>query len=272
MKLRNFIYTLPIAAAAFILAACNDVAEDDRFIYVKPADVNRAVLIEDFTGQQCSNCPMATDEIESLVEQYGDTAVIAVGIHSGPLGFAGSSTQIGLMTDTGNEYFDHWGVTTQPAGIINRTTRPLEYTDWATAVRNEISKPATLSMEINNSYDESSRRLDIIVSSFGTNGTTTGKLQVWLIEDGITAIQTMPASQGGGNNFNYVHNHVFRAAVNGTWGDDFSVAENNSVNNDFTYTLPADWKAENVSVVAFVYNNSGVQQVTKKAIITTEQE
>ena len=102
MKLRNFIYTLPIAAAAFILAACNDVAEDDRFIYVKPADVNRAVLIEDFTGQQCSNCPMATDEIESLVEQYGDTAVIAVGIHSGPLGFAGSSTQIGLMTDTRN--------------------------------------------------------------------------------------------------------------------------------------------------------------------------
>ena len=272
MELRKFIYALPIAAAAFAFAACNDVAEDDRFIYVKPADVNRAVLIEDFTGQRCSNCPTATDEIENLVEQYGDTAVIAVGIHSGPLGFAGSSTQVGLMTDIGNEYFEHWGISTQPAGIVNRSSGILQWSEWATAVRTEIAKQATLSVEISNSYDESSRRLDISVSSLGTNGTTIGKLQVWLVEDGITAIQTMPVSQGGGNNFDYVHNHVFRAAVNGTWGDDFTLAESETVTDDFTYTLPIDWKAENVSVVAFVYNDSGVQQVAKAAIINNEDE
>ena len=238
---------------------------------MKPADVNRAVLIEDFTGQMCSNCPTAANEIENLVGQYGDTAVIAVGIHSGPLGFAGSSTLVGLMTDTGNEYYDHWGVTTQPAGVVNRSSGLLQWSEWATAVRNEISKQATISMEISNSYDESSRRLDISVASLGTNGATTGKLQIWLVEDGITALQTMPASMGGGDNPNYVHNHVFRAAVNGTWGDDFTLAEGESVANSFTYTLPSDWQAENVSVVAFVYNDSGVQQVTKAAIINNEE-
>lgn len=269
MKLHNLIYAAFVFASAFSIAACNDISEDDRFIYVKPADVNRAVLIEDFTGQLCSNCPTAADEIENLIEQYGDTAVIAVGIHSGPLGFEGYGDNIGLLTVTGDEYFYHWGITTQPAGIVNRSSGVLGYSEWATAVRNEISKLSTLKMKVSNVYDEGSRTLDICVSSFGTNGTTKGKLQVWLVEDGITALQTMP---NGSENLNYVHNHVFRAAVNGTWGDDFTVAENESVDNDFTYNIPVEWKPENVSVVAFVYNDSGVQQVTKASIINNYDE
>lgn len=268
MRHLKLIYSTALCALAFAFAACNDISEDERFIYVKPADVNRAVLLEDFTGQLCSNCPTAANEIENLVKQYGDTAVIAVGIHSGPMGFEGFGDNIGLLTETGDEYFYHWGITTQPAGIINRSSGILEWSEWATSVRNEISKQASLSMEVNNVYDESGRTLDISVSSLGTSGTTNGKLQVWLVEDGITAFQTM---LDGSENMNYVHNHVFRAAVNGTWGDDFNLGEGESVTNTFTYNIPTDWNPENVSVVAFVYNDSGVQQVVKSAIMNNEE-
>ena len=69
---------------AVLMTSCDEVETQDRLIYVEPPEVSRAVLIEDFTGQYCVNCPRATEEIERLVEEYGDTTVIAVAIHSGP--------------------------------------------------------------------------------------------------------------------------------------------------------------------------------------------
>ena len=77
MKIKVYITLL---LATLLMQACGDIAEEDRLIYVKPAAVERSVLIEDFTGQRCVNCPNAADEIAKLHEQYGD-AIIAVSIH-----------------------------------------------------------------------------------------------------------------------------------------------------------------------------------------------
>ena len=70
----------------------------------------------------------------------------------------------------------------------------------------------------------------------------------------------------GSTNKEYVHNHVFRATVNDTWGDDVTVNEGKTTEKQYEYTLPEKWNAEKVSVVAFVYDNNEVQQVTKKAV------
>ena len=75
------------ALATLAFVACSHIDEEDRLIYVKPAAAQRCVLLEDFTGQRCINCPKANDEIHALQEQYGADTVIAVAIHSGPLGF-----------------------------------------------------------------------------------------------------------------------------------------------------------------------------------------
>ncbi len=64
--------------------------------------MGRAVLIEDFTGQKCVNCPNGTTLINDIVETYGEDNVIAVGIHSGPLSKDGED---GLATETGNDYY-----------------------------------------------------------------------------------------------------------------------------------------------------------------------
>ena len=70
--------------AAMMAVGCDEVDENDRLIYVKPQAVGRNVLIEDFTGQRCVNCPNASEEIARLQREYGADTVIAVGIHSGP--------------------------------------------------------------------------------------------------------------------------------------------------------------------------------------------
>lgn len=273
MKLKNIFLGVATAAMAMAAASCSNIDEGDRLIYVKPAEVGRAVLIEDLTGQRCINCPDGNDIITDIIKTYGEDNVIAVGIHCGPLGFAGNSKRVGLMTDTGVEYYKYWANGTnlgQPSAIFNRKKGPSDnFNNWAAEVGLIISEKANLSVNIANAYDAKTRKLTTKVGAFGVNGTVSGKLQVWIVEDGIKAMQLMP---DGSANQEYIHNHVFRAAVNGTWGEDITVKEGETTSNDYSYVLPETWNADNISVVAFVYNGNGVENVAKKHIVEHEEE
>lgn len=273
MKIKNLFLGVATAAMAMAAASCSNIDEGDRLIYVKPAEVGRAILIEDFTGQRCVNCPTGTEIINGIVSTYGEDNVIAVGIHSGPLGFAGNSKTVGLMTDTGNEYYTHWDKENkmgQPWVIFNRKTSPdSHYNNWAAMVSTIISEKANLSVKIDNAYDAATRTLTTKVGADGVNGTVNGKLQVWIVEDGVKALQMMP---DGKSNKEYIHNHVFRAAVNGTWGEDVTVKEGETTTKQYQYVLPEAWNADNIAVVAFVYNDGGVENVAKKHLVEHEGE
>lgn len=273
MKIKNLFLGVATAAMAMAAASCSNIDEGDRLIYVKPAEVGRAILIEDFTGQKCINCPTGTEIINSIVETYGEENVIAVGIHSGPLGFAGNSKTVGLMTDTGNEYYTRWDKENkmgQPWVIFNRKTSPdSHYNNWAAMVGTIISEKANLSVKIANAYDAATRTLTTTVGADGVNGTVNGNLQVWIVEDGVKALQMMP---DGSANKEYVHNHVFRAAVNGTWGEDVTVKEGETTTKQYSYVLPEAWDADKIAVVAFVYNDGGVENVAKKHLVEHEGE
>ena len=253
--LKRYTYYI-IGSICLMLAACDYIAEDEQLIYEKPEPAKRVVLLEDFTGQRCSNCPTATDVIEQLQEAYGD-ALVAVGIHGGPLAFAGNARVIGLKTETGDLYYNHWKLEYQPVGLINRHA-PVNYTDWATIVKEELAKPAPLHLVGNAALEGDVITIKIKVE--GTDGTTEGKLQVWVLEDGIKALQVMP---DGSANQEYIHNHVFRTAVNGIWGEDICVKEAETVERTMTQALDQNWNKDKLSIVAFVYNNSGVQQAAK---------
>lgn len=243
------------ALLTLTMSACSHIDESDRLIYVKPADVKRRVLLEDFTGQRCVNCPKASDEIKALQEQYGEDHVIAVGIHSGPLGFYTKSDYLGLSTEVGDEYYDHWALEYQPVGLIDRGA-PLEYTAWNARIREELEKTAPVEIDIE--LHQNDNQLTVQAEVMGIDGTTSGRLQLWLTEDGITAFQMMP---DGTRNMEYIHRHVFRAAINGTWGESVSVAEGETITTkDYLFTIPEGWNADRLSVVAFVYNDQGVLQ------------
>jgi hypothetical protein len=251
---------------ATLLCACSHIDTDERLIYVKPEAAKRAVLLEDFTGQRCVNCPLGADVISQLQQEYGDSLVIAVGIHGGPLGFAGTAAAVGLATPLGDEYYNHWQLEYQPVGLVNRHGAT-NYTDWARAVRAELAKTAPLTMQVKAEMSETeagdNRSIDITVSMLATDGTVRGRLQVWVVEDSIQALQMMP---DGSVNREYVHNHVLRAAVNGTWGDDYTASKGDSWSHSFTQAVPSNWNRQKLSVVAFVYNDQGVEQVVKTIV------
>ena len=239
------------------LIAVDDVHTDTPIDTLKTAIKN--VLLEDFTGQRCSNCPTGTEVIEQLQEIYGER-LIAVGIHGGPLGFKGTATVLGLATDVGDEYYSHWQLEYQPVGLVDRHGA-VNYTEWAKAVRDEMALTSDVKMEVQAIFDGS--KIDITVMEEAYNDYT-GMLQVWLLEDGITAIQTMP---DGTNNRNYVHNHVLRTPVNGVWGEAITIGKGEQKSRSYQQAVDEAWNAANLSIVAFVYNDSGVMQAAKRQVI-----
>lgn len=254
--MRKSFFTFPLSLFILMLAGCSHIDEDERLIYVPPVDATRAVLIEDFTGQRCANCPNAAAEIARLQEQYGHETVVAVAVHGGPLAFAGNARNIGLSTPLGDEYVKHWGVAnTLPKGYVNRLGTPSNPDKWGTLVREATALPAVVELEATTTVKAGT--INIVVRTLGLENVS-GKLQVWLTESGITAMQSMP---DGSTNREYVHNHVLRAAVNGAWGTDISLHQGEYSTQEFEYTLADDWDESNMAVVTFVYNDSGVLQV-----------
>ena len=256
-KIKYCVWTM--LAMMVALVACDNIPEDERLIYVKPAAVSRTVLIEDFTGQRCVNCPNATDAIELLIEQYGDSGVIAVGIHSGPFSKNPNGTTLPLWTAEGDEYFSHFGAEQQPSGMVNRL-KVSDYVEWGAQVHTEIQKPAPLSINLEVELDEEARQLSVSSTMMATDGNVNGKLQLWLVEDSIVSPQYMP---DGKPVRDYVHNHVFRQSINGTWGEDITIPEGDTQVAFSSLDIGEAYDINHMSVVAFVYNNNGVLQATK---------
>lgn len=258
------IFPLILVLVAIVFASCDMVNEDNRYIYVKPKPIGRAVLIEDFTGQRCPNCPKAHEEIEKLQAQYGANNVIAVAIHSGPLAIFPIRNIIGLRTKLGDEYYKTFGVSVEPTGMVDRRGGILNYPSWAGAVNTELQRTAPVGIKLSISYDNTTRKATVDVDASGVENVA-GKLQLWIVEDGIKCRQDMP---DGTVKPDYVQNNVLRAAVNGTWGTDISVKEGETVKQSFTTDISEKWNADKVAIVAFIYNDGGgVLQVVRKSII-----
>lgn len=258
---KYYIYIIGITAAMF--TGCSEIDEADRLIDVEGVTAQRTVLLEDFTGQMCSNCPNAHEIAATLHEEYGENLVV-VSIHAGGLGIpvVNNTPYEGLMQPIGDEYADKFGVDVYPSGLVNRKGGVVSETSWSGNVYDAISQESELELSV--SAEVKDGKLDVKTDLLALNDVA-GKLQLWVLEDSIRTVQLLPT---GGADLNYVHNHVLRGAVNGTWGEDISLAlgEAKQLSNN-AYVLDRSWKKEHLSVVAFVYNGNGVLQAAQTHVI-----
>ena len=259
-------YVTLMAVTVLLLASCEKVSLDERLTFVEPPEAGRAVLIEDYTGQYCVNCPRATDEIERLVEQYGDSVVIAVAIHSGPFSKL-KGVPSPLYTEVGDQYFAKWNLSSQPVGLVDRLfgSMPFNFTDWGGGVNYELAYKAPVSLMTTTSFDDETSHASIQVQTVGLDSArVSGKLQVWLIEDSIDSFQSMP---DGSVQEHYNHMHVFRASVNDPWGDAVTVAHGEVDVKNYEFTIETAWVPEHCSLVTFLYDDNGVRQVSKTKLL-----
>lgn len=259
MKLKNILSALVAPALLTTFTACSDIDENDRWKDAELKVTEQNILLEDFTGQRCINCPKATDVINSLQEQFGHDKIIAVGLHGGPTGLP-DSKPIGLATEEAKAYYDKWQPSSQPMGVINRKGDVMNFDKWSTTVAKLLSIEPEMKMEIEANYNEATNKIDIKVKATPDNDLI-GKLQVWVTEDNIKKVQMMP---DGSKNTDYIHSHVFRGSVNGTWGEEFEFEAGETLEKAYSVEVKKEWKAEDIHIVAFVYNDEkGVLQVVK---------
>jgi hypothetical protein len=258
-----FLFSAVAASMAFV--SCDNIPEEDRYIEVEVNKSEKVVLLEDYTGMQCVNCPDAAAIIDNIHHTFGDN-FIAVGLHptSGPYQKpmpGKDGVMVNLSSDDADAYYKKFSVKAFPTAMIDRSTfdgsKLLDNKDkWAAYVNQQMtaSTPVNLSME--STYDATTRTVTLATDiEFSEAVGETLYLQLWVIENGIIG----PQVTAKGFNWEYEHNHVLRSAINGTWGQSLGASFNANQRLETittTYTLNEAWKAGNCEIVGFVYRAS----------------
>lgn len=279
MRLTQILQYTAFAGMAAMLWGCDDVKPDDRYIFSGDVAEERTVLLEDFTGQKCLNCPQAHEEIQNLEKEYGDK-LVAVSIHCGEFGLSKTKTNfsngtVGLMTEEGNAILETYGIVSFPMGVIDFNLPPKIYSLWQTEVRNAIQVPTDVDIDMKVEYTPSTTDPNtgtVNISADVLSGTTrSAKIQFWVIEDGIVAAQ----KNGNQTIKDYVHNGVFRVQIlPGQRGETIALAKGIDFIKDASietrWNEQEHWVPENLSIVAFVSEGNSMLQVAKVPVIAKE--
>ncbi len=229
----------------------------------------RKVLVEDYTGHKCGNCPEAAEALKQLEGQYGEK-IVAMGVHAGFFAEpnAGGLFIYDFRTLSGTELDQYFGNSNAglPNGLINRKyydSNPIvNFTAWGSKVNEVINTPADAWITIEPAYNYASRAISIDVNTkILLDITDSLQLAIYITEDSIVKPQadySLPSPDQ--YILEYVHRHVFRGSVIGTWGSPLTVGSffnaGQEFNSQFNYSLPSEWVAERIHLVAVVYKAS----------------
>ena len=270
-----------VLAISFAVQSCDKVEGPYKKETVAPPVVTppgeRKVLVEDYTGHKCGNCPRAAKALYDLKSIYGDKLVI-IGVHAGtfatPFPPAAGIFTYDFRNPTSMQLDTDFGISLagNPNGMVNRRTvngnHIISSTKWSSEVATAlaISDPVPVIISISNSYDQFTRTLTAeVTTEFVSTVAGTHRLSVYMVEDSI--INWQKDYDVTPNDIpDYVHREVLRGAMNGTYGDVLTNTTGSTVNTlTFSSVLAADWNEEQFSVVAFVYEESS------KEILQVEQ-
>ena len=243
--------------------------------------VVKKVLLEEFTGHTCGNCPASHEISASLKQLYGNKLII-LSVHAGsfamPKNYTNGSYSYDFRSSCGNDIDNTFGndAAGLPNGLIDRKTvngnaiiRP---TAWATEVQKSLSNTAIAGLQIATNYETSDNKLcTSIQTEFVNNVEGTYKLLVYLTEDSIINWQK-DYRKTPENIPDFMHRHVLRASINSSFGENIARGQIQSgakIVRNFKTILNPTYKANHCSVVAFLVDSASaeVMQVEEKRIL-----
>ncbi len=262
------ILTVHLIAISFFYS-CDDIKDGQYLIPIELPGAKKKVLIEDYTGMKCPNCPNAASTIDSLKKIYGEN-IVAVSIHAGVYAKPSGIFTQDFRTEEGTIYNSEYNIDTYPTGIVDRkifnNKVKLDYAEWSSAAMLQVAQESPLGITITNNWTSNSRKLKISIDiSIFKAINEDLKLQVWLVEDSIVAPQVNKSQVIN----NYTHRHVLRGALNGVWGEDLQGAIKDVIlNKTLEYNLPEKYDVKHCSIVGFVYKASdkSVIQINERKI------
>ena len=253
----------------------------DDSIFSNSNDNVRFVLMEEFTGHTCPNCPDAAVEVERFRNVKYGAKFIPIAIHAtetfaAPKDLTGApagSYQTDHRTDESLDYENEssFGIGKGlPRALISRRGESVTVGKWVQKCDKiyENPGPTLANIHITNFFDDSSKTFRVRIRIEWLEDYAGGmNLQIQVREDNIVDWQL----DGSDHIEDYLFDHMFRGSVNGAWGSPISAASageiteisftqsiENYLGRERKYSLDnyeksdfSDW-----SMIAFIYKDS----------------
>lgn len=276
----KFALFIPISAIVLLSSCTKEIGPAIDFSKVQAKDtfymapVENAqlknVLIEEFTGVKCPNCPDGHD-IVATIQNANPTRVVAIGYY--PFNQAQTQPLTGLtkedfrLTDATDLSTLLGGVQFLPIAAVDRKmfggTILNARTLWSNNVQTQLALTTPINMQLSVTFDDATREA-IIKTSLKYTSPLSNKhnISIAIYENNLVDAQEYPSYIDS----NYTFKHVLRDVITPVGGasvlDSIATKASGLVFEKTTlYTLPAKWKAANCKIVAFVHDAAATKEV-----------
>lgn len=243
----------------FAMSSCDKVKEP--FVNEVEFHSDYIVLLEDYTGVRCVNCPEAAEIAHNLQTQFPKNLIV-LGVHAGSLSIPYPGYE-DFRTEAGTDWWNFFGFNSNPIGTINRTKNSNSYgyskESWGAAITNILASEDQLPVKVKIQpvvYDTATREIEVrIKSTFQTDIEGDFHLFACIMEDSIVGMQKTEQ----GMDTAYMHRHVLRKAINGSWGEQIfngTTEPDFEISTELTATLDNNFNDKQCYVIAYVYDKN----------------
>jgi hypothetical protein len=270
----------------YISFAPDSTIGDTTYIQLPaPAKQNKSVLIEEYTGVRCPNCPKAQLEAKTLSDNNpGRINILTVhplnklNALTRPFDVAigdAHTSKFDFRTEPGAQIFEMVGISgSLPIGNVNRklfsgeSSRNIDYQKWSANVANELNSPTPVNIDIKAKNAGDSVEVEVTLT-YTESVSDSNFVTIAIIESEMEDVQE--SKDVNGNVIyveNYIHNHVLRGIVTGYYGDllEASYVPGRVFYKKYRIKRDPKWNAQHLDALAFVHLNT-----TKKDVLHSKE-
>ena len=212
-------------------------AQEPKFVTTE--QTNRNVLIEEFTGRTCPNCPDGHVYANRIVAN-NPGRVWSVNVHAG--GYSPTNYP-NLNTTPSTTIMNGFGVTGYPTGVVNRSKyEVLNRGEWESEAKKQMAQTAECNVAGQVILNKVTRTATITVEVYYTGNSSEDKnyLTVMMLQDSILGSQSganyNPAQVVGNQ---YCHMHILRDVITPTWGEEIlPTTAGTLITKQYVYNIP----------------------------------
>ncbi len=233
-----------------------------------PAAEEKNVVMEEFTGVQCVNCPAGHQIIKTLKSSFGERLVV-VSYHTDFLGEPFSFTTEDLRTEAAKQVQDYLVFDGyKPSASIDRfpfntsqTSLLYSRNTWNTRVQQEMAKTSPVNIALTTVVDTTTRKLTATVELHYTSTVAEEqKITMVVVENNIVQPQL-----NTGNVVDTFYNHldIQRVFLTNALGDEIKTTTEAGrvVKKTYEVNLPATLQLKELKLIAFVHKYNGSKEI-----------
>ncbi len=260
--MRKILNTI-LVIGSILFASCENYTEEERLTPIigetdlttpiTKTQTEQAILVEDFTGWDCPNCPGGTAILEAEMETYGERLIVSA-VHTGSYARPKPENEnMDLRTPYGDELKQTFNIISYPVILINRQGTPVSSVgDWASKIgeaiantphRFNISLGAKVEGETNILVSTKIEVLEAVDSEIS--------LTLYVTESGIEGIQNVASEHQL-----YTFKHVLRENPLKDMPLANSFKQGDVIEKNYLVTGSQNWVMDNCAVVVMITDNA----------------